>query len=269
MLSDEVVIQCSPRQREADNNNFVDNWWHKYTEHLWSLLRVAGDVPTPEDRWNETSHLSKTTETRAESEGYSQTYTHSLGTLQVVTPACENNPASTESRNSCKEQSQTAKEWNKEIYRTLASEFIEQGVRASYYDIRDAMGFTKTNKTVRAVYDEMTKLCGVYEDPSLLNARWVRDENYKNNVQHAIELLVWNHGNAYHYIPDGGMTFTYEKITSFIGAAKTNNKVRGIGAILEEKRTNPWDEDSQAYALHDFVYYLVPLRVMNSADLPF
>ena len=83
------MIQCSPRQREADNNNFVDNWWHKYTQHLWSLLGVAGDVPTPKDDWNETSHLSKATETNAESGGKSQTYSHSSGTLQVVTPVCE------------------------------------------------------------------------------------------------------------------------------------------------------------------------------------
>ena len=89
MLSNEVVIQCSPRQREADNNNFVDNWWHKYTRQLWSLLGVAGDVPRPKDDWNETSHLSKATETNAESGGKSQTYSHSSGTLQVVTPVCE------------------------------------------------------------------------------------------------------------------------------------------------------------------------------------
>ena len=130
-------------------------------------------------------------------------------------------------------------DWNTAMYRKRAKEFIEQGVPASYYDIRDAMGFTKTNRTVRAVYDEMTKLCGVYEDPSLQNARWVRYENYKKNVQKAIDLLDQYHGNAYHYLPDGRMTFTYEKITSFVGAAKTNQKVRAIGAILEEKKDKP------------------------------
>ena len=254
------MMAYSPQQRKGDNDNF-EQWWQTCTEYLWPLMGVAGGVQTPGDGCNETWHGCRTMEKNAANEGYWEGYSVSTRHREMVTPRYNENPASKERGNGYQAQSQTAQEWNKESYRKFARAFLEQGVRVSYYDIRDAMGFTKTNKTVRAIHDEMTMLCGVYEDPSLLNARWIQEGKYKDNVNSAMELLYSYPGGAYPCAHDGPFTFDYEEIKSFLGATKTNKTVRAIAGILEEKRKNPWDEDDRAYTLQDFVYYLVALRV--------
>ena len=242
-----MVFTLAFEQRESNNNKHVANWWQKYTHNLWLLMGVAGSVQTPGDDWKNKWHDCKTVQTNAESKDYWEGYSHSTSDHQ----------------NGSLAQSQTAQELNKESYRTLAKKLLEQNVRVSYYDIRTAMRFTKTNKTVRAVHDEMTKLSGFYEDPSLQNARWVREENYRANVKKAIEVLYFYSASTLHSTPNGNMTITYANIRSFVGAVNSNNTVRAIGAILEETRTNPWDANAQAYTLRDFVYYLVPLRFFS------
>ena len=98
--------------------------------------------------------------------------------------------------------------------------------------------------------------------PVYLNARWIQEENYKDNVKSAMELLYSYPGGAYPCAHDGLVPFDYEKMKSFIGAEKTNKRVRAIAGILEGKRKNPWDEDDRAYTLQDFIHYLVALRAI-------
>ena len=44
-------------------------------------------------------------------------------------------------------------------------------------------------------------------------------------------------------------------IGDFVGAAKTNNTVREIWAVLHATRINPWDEAGTPHSLKEFVVY--------------
>ena len=164
-------------------------------------------------------------------------------------------------------QSQADQDYNKEENHKKAKQLLENNVPTTYWDIKEALGYSKTNKTVREIYCEMTLLDGDHEDPSVYNARWMREETYKDNVKSAIDLLYSYQGGAYHYVNNGPSTFEYGDIKSFIGVPKTNNTVRAIAAILQELRQNPWDEESRSYPLNEFTYYLIALRVIPQPSL--
>ena len=120
--------------------------------------------------------------------------------------------------------------------------------------------FSTTNKTVRTVFREMTLLYGGQQDPSEYNAQWIREQNYKENVKIAIDLLCSYEGGAYPCANDGRVNVECWFIKDFIGVSNTNKTVREIAAILQEERQNPWDENCGAYTLQQYVYYLISLR---------
>jgi len=157
-------------------------------------------------------------------------------------------------------QSQVDQEFNQQTCRQAAKDLWEANVPASYYDIRKALKFSTTNKTVRKVFTEMTLLCGGQQDPSEYNAQWIREQNYKENVKIAIDLLCSYAGGAYPCANDGRVNVEYWFIKDFIGVPNTNKTVRAIAAILQEERQNPWDENCGAYTLQQYVYYLISLR---------
>ena len=136
-------------------------------------------------------------------------------------------------------------EWNQETYRATALRLFTYGQYFDYATIGEAIGAARTNNSTRGIYAEMVKLNGGVE-PVYSAEAWHQAENHKANAQQAVQLLsVWNRDA----MPD------YADIGEFIGAAKTNNTVRAIWAVLHATRINPWDQTRSPHSLKEFVAY--------------
>ena len=142
---------------------------------------------------------------------------------------------------------QDTQEQNQETYRATALRLFTYGQPFDYATIGEAIGAARTNNSVRGIYAEMVKLNGGVEPEIPCSAEaWQQAENYKANAQKAVQLLsVWNRDA----MPD------YAHIGDFVGAAKTNNTVCEIWAVLHATRINPWDEARTPHSLKEFVAY--------------
>jgi len=170
------VAYC-PYQRKCDNEN-AEQWWHQHNEHLWLSTVVAGGFQILRHGLNEPGDGLRVIDTNVESHSDGEGQSFPIWHFETATPGVGNQA-----------QSQADQERDKETYRNFARQLSEDGVPISYYYMRVAKKFTKTNKTVREMFDEMTLLGGGHENPSLMNARWIQEENHRENVQSAIDLL--------------------------------------------------------------------------------
>ena len=112
---------------------------------------------------------------------------------------------------------------NQEVYRATARRLFHFGEPFDYVTIGHAIGAPKTNNTVRGIYAEMVKLNGGVEVAVPVKAvghQNTQEQNHETYRATALRLFTY------------GQPFDYATIGEAIGAARTNNSVRGIYAEM-------------------------------------